>query len=138
MNYILGDVRIKTFLPARSMIDGGMMLNGGSDHMVKFDSYSSTNPYNPFLGMWVLITRTTERGTVICADEAISREEALRIYTINNAYGTFDENIKGSIEPGKLADMIVISADYLSCPVDSIRTIQVEKTILGGLVVYSK
>jgi len=138
MNYILGEERIKTFLPARSMIDGGMMLNGGSDHVVKFDSYSSRNPYNPFLGMWVLITRTTERGTVICADEAISREEALRIYTINNAYGTFDENIKGSIEPGKLADMIVISADYLSCPVDSIRTIQVEKTILGGLVVYSK
>ncbi len=138
MKTILGEERIKTFLPARSMIDGGVMLNGGSDHMVKFDSYSSTNPYNPFLGMWVLITRTTERGTVICADEAISREEALKIYTINNAYGTFDEDIKGSIEPGKLADMIVISADYLSCPVDSIRTIQVEKTILGGVVVYSK
>jgi len=138
MNYVLGDERIKTFLPARSMIDGGMMLNGGSDHMVKFDSYSSINPYNPFLGMWILITRTTERGTVICADEAISREEALKAYTINNAYGTFDENMKGSIEPGKLADLIVISTDYLTCPEDSIKTIQVEKTILGGSVVYSK
>ncbi|MEN8226997.1 MAG: amidohydrolase [Bacteroidota bacterium] len=138
MHYILGEERIKTFLPARSMIDGGVMLNGGSDHMVKFDSYSSTNPYNPFLGMWVLITRTTERGTVICADEAISREEALKTYTINNAYGTFDEKIKGSVEAGKLADMIVISTDYLTCPVDSIRTIQVEKTILGGSVIYSK
>jgi len=138
MNYVLGDERIKTFLPARSMIDGGIMLNGGSDHMVKFDSYSSINPYNPFLGMWILITRTTEKGTVICADEAISREEALKMYTINNAFGTFDEEIKGSIEPGKLADMIVISTDYLNCPEDSIRTIQVDKTMLGGSVVYSK
>ena len=137
MKYILGEERIKTFLPARSMIEAGMILNGGSDHMVKFDSYSSTNPYNPFLGMWILITRTTERGTVICADEAISRKEALKIYTINNAYGTFDEEIKGSIEPGKLADMIVISTDYLTCPADSIRTIQVEQTILGGNIVYS-
>ncbi len=137
MKYILGEERIKTFLPARSMIEKGMILNGGSDHMVKFDSYSSTNPYNPFLGMWVLITRTTERGTVICADEAISRKEALKMYTINNAYGTFDEEIKGSIEPGKLADMIVISTDYLTCPVDSIRYIQVEQTILGGDIVYS-
>ena len=88
--------------------------------------------------MWILITRTTEKGIVICAEEAISREEALKMYTINNAFGTFDENIKGSIEPGKLADMIVISTDYLNCPADSIRTIQVEKTILGGSVVYSK
>jgi predicted amidohydrolase YtcJ len=136
MRYILGEERIKTFLPARSMIDGGMILNGGSDHMVKFDSYSSINPFNPFLGMWILITRTTENGTVICPEEAISREEALKLYTINNAFGTFDEKIKGSIEPGKLADMIVISLNYLTCPVDSIRNIQVECTILGGKVIY--
>ena len=138
MKYILGEERIKTFLPVKSMIAGGMILNGGSDHMVKFDSYSSINPYNPFLGMWILITRTTERGTVFCADETISREEALKIYTINNAYGTFDEDIKGSLEPGKLADMIVISTDYLTCPADSIRTIQVDKTILGGKIIYEK
>ncbi len=138
MKYMLGDERVKTFLPARSMIAGGMILNGGSDHMVKFDSYRSTNPYNPFLGMWVLITRTTERGTVINLPEAISREEALKIYTINNAYGTFDEAVKGSIETGKLADMIIISTDFMNCPEDSIRTITVEKTIVGGRVVYNQ
>ncbi|MEN8203763.1 MAG: amidohydrolase [Bacteroidota bacterium] len=137
MKYILGDERIKTFLPARSMIDGGMILNGGSDHMVKFDSYLSTNPYNPFLGMWVLMTRTTERGSVINPSEGITREEALRIYTIHNAFGTFDEAVKGSIEPGKLADMIIINKDFINCPADSIRFITVEKTIVGGEVVHS-
>ena len=138
MTYVLGPRRARWFLPLRSMRDAGMILNGGSDHMVKLDSHTSINPYNPFLGMWIAITRTTERGSVIRPDEALTREEALRMYTIDNAYGTFEEDVKGSIEPGKLADMIVISEDYLTCPVDAIRTIRVEKTIVGGKVVYER
>jgi predicted amidohydrolase YtcJ len=109
MKYILGDERIKKFLPLRTMLKSGMILNGGSDHMEKFDSYRAINPYNPFLAMWVAVSRKTERGIVISPSEGISREEALKMYTINNAYGTFEEQIKGSIEVGKFADLIVIS-----------------------------
>ena len=138
MKYILGPERIKNFLPLKSMLEAGMIVNGGTDHMVKFDSYSSINPYNPFLGMWTVITRQTERGTIIEPSQAITREQALKMYTINNAYGTFEEDLKGSLESGKLADLIVISKDYLTCPVDSIRTIQVKMTMVGGKVVYKQ
>jgi predicted amidohydrolase YtcJ len=96
MRYILGDERIKAFLPIRSMLEAGIILNAGSDHMVKYDSYRSINPYHPFLSMWTLITRKTDRGSVICPTEAISRKQALKMYTINNAYGTFEEHIIGS------------------------------------------
>jgi hypothetical protein len=104
--------------------------------MVKWDANTSVNPYNPFLAMWTMISRTTERGTVIMPDEAITREEALKMYTINNAYASFEEDIKGSIEPGKLADIVVLSDDLLTCPVDQIRNIQPELTIVGGAIVY--
>lgn len=136
LNYILGANRVKEFLPLKSLLNAGVMLNGGSDHMVKFDSYSSINPYNPFLGMWTVITRKTEQGTIIEPSQVISRTEALEMYTMNNAYGTFEEDVKGSIEPGKLADVIVIDRDFLTCPDDAIRTIQVEITMVGGKIVY--
>jgi len=135
MKYILGDECIKNFLPLRTMLKSGVRLNGGSDHMVKFDSFRAINPYNPFLAMWAAVTRKTERGTVIGASEAISRQEALKMYTINNAFGTFEENIKGSIEVGKYADLIVVSEDYMTCPVNKIKNMQVEMTMLGGKIV---
>jgi predicted amidohydrolase YtcJ len=137
MRIILGDERIKTFHPYRSMMDAGLMINGGSDHMVKWDANASINPYNPFLAMWSTITRTTEQNSVIMPEEAISREEALRMYTINNAYASFEESIKGSIEPGKLADVVLLSNDFMDCPVDQIKDIKAELTIVGGRIVYS-
>ncbi len=137
MKYILGDDRIKTFMPYRSLNDAGVMVNGGSDHMVKFDADQSINPYNPFLAMWSMITRKTEHGTVIMPEEAITREEALKMYTINNAFGTFEEKLKGSLEPGKVADIAILSDDLMTCPVDRIREIRSELTIMGGKVVYS-
>lgn len=138
MKYILGDERIKTFHPYRSLLDAGVMVNGGSDHMIGWDSFTGVNPYNPFLAMWSVVTRTTERGTVILPEQAITREEALKMYTINNAFASFEENIKGSIEPGKLADMAVLTEDILTCPVEKIRNIVAEMTIVGGKVVYTK
>ncbi|MBW7996494.1 MAG: amidohydrolase [Candidatus Glassbacteria bacterium] len=136
MLHILGPERIKTFHPYRSMIEAGVTVSAGSDHMVILDAEESINPYSPWLAIYSMVTRRTERGTVIVPEEAISREDALRCYTINNAYASFEETSKGSIEPGKLADMIVIDRDYLSCPVDEIRDITVARTVLGGRVVY--
>jgi predicted amidohydrolase YtcJ len=137
MEHILGEKRIETFHPYRSLINAGVMVNGGSDHMAKFDANSSINPYNPFLAMWTMVSHTTERGTVIMPSEAISREQALKIYTINNAYASFEESLKGSIEPGKLADMAVLTDDLLTCAVDQIKNIKSDLTFMGGKVVYS-
>ncbi|UCD38193.1 MAG: amidohydrolase family protein, partial [Fidelibacterota bacterium] len=138
MKYLLGERRIKAFHPYKSLFDAGIMVNGGSDHMVKYDSYAAINPYNPFLSMWSAITRQTERGSTIVPEEAITREQALKMYTINNAYASFEEKIKGSIEPGKLADLAVISEDILDCPVDRIKEIKVEMTMVGGEIVYKQ
>lgn len=135
---VLGTERIKYFHPYRSLFDFHIMVNGGSDHMVKLNPDTSINPYNPFVAMWSVITRKTERGSVHMPNEAITREEALKMYTINNAYASFEENIKGSIETGKLADLVVLSHDLLSCPVDSIRQIKVLMTMVGGQIVYRK
>ena len=137
MKKILGEERIKTFHPYRSMLDAGVVVNGGSDHMVKWDADASINPYNPFLAMWSMVTRSTERNSVIVPEEAVTREEALKMYTINNAYAGFEESIKGSIETGKLADLAILSHDLLECPADQIRKIESHMTIVGGKIVYS-
>jgi predicted amidohydrolase YtcJ len=136
MESVLGSGKIKIFHPYRHMTDAGVMINGGSDHMVKWDANSSINPYNPFLAMYAMVTRKTERGSMILPEQALSREEAIKAYTINNAYASFEESIKGSIEPGKLADLVVLSDDILTCNEDSIKDIRSLMTILGGKTVY--
>jgi len=138
LNRVLGDERIKTFHPYKSLFDAGIVVNGGSDHMVKQDSYTAINPYNPFLSMWSVIARKTERGSGIVPEEAISREQALRMFTINNAYASFEENRKGSIEPGKFADLAVLSQNILSCPEDDIKDTKVLMTIVDGKIVYER
>jgi predicted amidohydrolase YtcJ len=86
--------------------------------------------------MWMAITRQTADGSVINPEQRITREQALRMWTLNGAYLSFEENLKGSIEPGKLADFIVVSKDFLSCPVDEIRNIETLLTVVGGKTVY--
>ena len=105
--------------------------------MVKWDANASINPFNPFLAMWTMVTRTTERGNIIIPSEAITREEALKAYTISNAFATFEESIKGSIEPGKLADLAILNYDILTCPADSIKKIKSLMTILDGKIIYT-
>jgi predicted amidohydrolase YtcJ len=83
-----------------------------------------------------VITRKTERGEVYHQNEAISRKEALQMYTVNNARASFDEDKKGSIEAGKLADLVVISDDILTCPVAAIQEIKSVLTMVNGQIVY--
>jgi len=133
---VLGPERMSHFLPLRSLFDAGVIVAGGSDHMIRFDSRKATNPYHPFLGMWMAITRQTVDGTVLNPEQRIMRQEALRMWTLNSAYLSFEEKSKGSIEPGKLADLIIISQDFLSCPVDEIKNIETLLTVVDGKVVY--
>lgn len=136
LSKVLGHERLKTFHPYRSLIEGGVTVNAGSDHMVKLDPNLSINPYNPFIAMWSAVTRKTDKGTVFNPEQAISREEVLKIYTINNALASFEEDVKGSIEPGKYADLVVLSHDLLTCPDDSIRIIRPLLTMVNGEIVF--
>jgi len=73
---------------------------------------------------------------VLAGEERVAPEEAIRMYTLNAAYASFEENLKGSIEPGKLADFVVLAADPCEVPADEIRNIRIEMTIVGGKVAY--
>jgi predicted amidohydrolase YtcJ len=135
---VFGPARMRTFIPLRSMLQAGVRVAGGSDHMIRFDSRNAINPYHPFLGMWMAVTRKTRDGTVLGTDEIITRQQALHMWTLAGAWLSFEEKIKGSIEPGKLADMVVISKDFLRCSVDEIKDIEALVTVGGGRVVYEK
>jgi len=118
----------RTAIPLRDWLDHGIKIGLSSDAPV--------NPINPLWGIWHAVTRENPDGTIHCKDQRITRREAIEGYTINNAYASFDENIKGSIETGKLADLIVIDRDILTCPTEQIKDIKVLLTIVGGKIVY--
>ena len=135
---VFGPERMKYFQPLRDLFDAGIVVGGGSDHMIRFDPRLATNPYHPFLGMWIAITRKMVDGNVLNPEQRITRMEALKMWTTNGAWLTFEEKEKGSIEPGKLADLAVLTKDYAKCPEDEIKDIEVLRTVVGGKVVYEK
>jgi hypothetical protein len=135
--YYLGDSylknvgleRISKTKPHRTWFDEGITVAGSSDGPV--------TPFNPWVGIWAAVARRTELGDkVVGPYQRITREEALRMYTINGAYMTLEEDRKGSIEPGKLADVIILDRDILTCPEDEIKDTKVLTTYLDGRVVY--
>lgn len=134
-----GSARMALFQPLRACFDQKVIVGGGSDHMQKIGSFRSINPYNPWLGMWTAITRKARKlDTPIHLPSALTRLEALRLYTTNNAYLLKNEAHTGSIEPGKLADLILTDRDPLTCPIDDLPQTQVLKTWLGGRLVHEK
>ncbi|MCS6953333.1 MAG: amidohydrolase [Bryobacteraceae bacterium] len=134
-----GQERLRYFHPYKTLFEEGVIVGGGSDHMQKIGSRRSINPYNPFLGIWIVLTRRPRwLDQPLGPEQALSREQAIRLYTINNAYLTFQEKQKGSLEAGKLADFIILDRDILTCAVDEIPEIQVERTYLGGRLVYQR
>jgi predicted amidohydrolase YtcJ len=134
---VLGDERVRWFQPYKSWLKY-TTIGGGSDHMLRYDSLDSTNPWNPWLAIWTTLERATERGGVPVPDEKLTREEAIRLYTINNAYLTHEEKVKGSLEAGKLADFILIDRDIMTCPLRDLRDTRVLMTVMGGKVVYER
>ena len=130
--------RVRYFQPYKSLFEQNVIVGGGSDHMQKVGSLRSINPYNPFLAMATTITRRARwyEGQ-FHPEECITREQAIRFYTINNAYLLFLENETGSLEKGKLADIVVLDRDLLTCAEDQIAGTKVLRTYLGGRLVYS-
>ena len=134
---VLGEKRVRWFQPYKSWLEY-TTIGGGSDHMIRYDSLEATNPWNPWLAIWVTLARTTERGDTLFPEERLTREQAIRLYTINNAYLHHEEKEKGSLEVGKLGDLIMIDRDLLTCPVDAVRDTKVLLTVVGGKVVYER
>ena len=130
--------RMRYFQPLRSLLAAGGIAGGGSDHMQKIGDLRSINPYNPFLGMWITITRGAKwyEGQ-LHPEEALTRRQAIEFYTRNNATLLFWEKEVGSIETGKRADFIVIDRDLLKCPIDDLKTTRVLQTWLEAKRVYS-
>ena len=132
-----GYERLRYFQPLRSLFEAGAITGGGSDHMQRIGSLRSVNPYNPFLGMATAVTRRSKQYSApLHPEEALTREQVIRFYTINNARLLNCEDQLGSLEQGKLADLIVLDTDLLTCPEGKIAATQVLRTYVGGRQVY--
>jgi len=134
-----GNDRLRWFQPLRSLFEANVVIGGGSDHMQKVGSFRSINPYNPFLGIATAVSRNA-RGldSPLHPEQRLTREQAIRFYTINNAYLLFSEKEVGSLEPGKLADMILLDNDLLNCPADQIVRTKVLRAWLGGKQLFAR
>ncbi|MGH8224446.1 MAG: amidohydrolase, partial [Woeseiaceae bacterium] len=116
------------FAPNRTWLEelGHPYLKAGSDN----------RPIDPFIGFWAYLAREDVTGDVGRPDEILSRADVLRLYTANGAYGIFEESDRGSIERGKLADLVVLSDDILTVPINEVRTIRPVMTMVGGRIKY--
>jgi len=119
-------------VPTRTLIEkmGLENLGAGTDFPV--------NPLNPFLTMYIMVTRKDPAGQVYGASEAIGREQALRLYTSAASRYMFEETRKGTLEAGKLADLVVLSADFMTVPDDQIKDITADMTMVGGKIVFQR
>ncbi|MFC2068268.1 amidohydrolase [Chloroflexota bacterium] len=134
--YYSGDRYLATVLASqqqllyriKSLSDSGLIVAGSSD--------SPVVSHNPLVGIYAAVTRRTDSGHQLLSEECIMAEQALEMYTINAAYASGEENIKGSITPGKLADIVVLSDNPLNVSQERIKDIMVEMTIIGGKVAW--
>jgi len=122
--------RQRAFLttPVKMYLDAGLPVSGGTD--------SSVVPYSPLWVIYHFVTRDTISGGPMGVDQKISREDALRMVTRNHWYLTFEENTKGTIAPGRFADMVVLPEDIMTVPAKRIEQMRVMMTMVGGKVVY--
>jgi predicted amidohydrolase YtcJ len=109
-------------------MDSGARINNGTDVPVE--------SIDPIASFHASVSRMMNNGKRLTPGQAMSRQEALESYTINNAYAAFEEEIKGTLTPGKLADMVVLSQNIMTVPEEKIPETQVEMTIVGGEIKY--
>jgi predicted amidohydrolase YtcJ len=126
-----GPERVRWSYPAKSYIENGIIEAAGSDVNV--------TPISPWWGIWAAVVRKDlQTGQVLAPEERITVEQALTLYTRNGAYAGFEEGVKGSLAPGKLADFIVVDRDVLSVPADELKDVKVLQTWVGGQQIYEK
>jgi predicted amidohydrolase YtcJ len=121
---------LKHLYPVRTLLKNGVKVVASSDCPIA--------PANPLMGIYAACSRMTETGEAVLSEEKITPEEALKMYGANAARTTFDEGMKGSISPGKLADLVMLDGDPTEVPINDIKDIKVEMTILDGEIVWRK
>jgi predicted amidohydrolase YtcJ len=122
--------QLKHLYPFATLLQAGVRVAAGSDCPVV--------PPNPLIGIYAVVSRRAETGEAILPQESVSPLDALCMYTVNAAYASFEEAVKGSITPGKFADLVVLSDDPGKVPTEDVKDLQVEMTIIGGDIVYCK
>ena len=122
--HFYGAERLKNMFAMRSFLDAGIRPTQASDY--------TASPFEPMMALQSQLTRTDTKGNVWGANQRISIEEAIRVATLHGAYATYEENSKGSITPGKLADLVVLGRDPVRENPSTLVTIPVERTMLGG------
>lgn len=125
----------------KSLIKGGINVSGGSDSPTVPIIRRARPPLaypTPLLGMAFAVTRRTKNGSVIDKDESVSVRESIKIHSVNGAYASFEEDVKGTLEEGKLADLAILSENPLTVEPEQLKNIEVEMTIIGGEIVYTK
>jgi predicted amidohydrolase YtcJ len=120
----------KWLYPFKSLMDSGIITSGSSDSPIVSN--------NPLIGIYSAVTRRAESGQAVLGKEAVTPKQALEMYTLNGAFASLEEGIKGSLSPGKLADIVMLSANPLVTSPEHIKDIKVERTIVGGEVVWEK
>jgi predicted amidohydrolase YtcJ len=123
-----GEERLQSMFAARSFLDAGVKVAAHSDY--------SASPFPPLMGIHALVNRTTKAGRPIGENQKVSVMEALKLYTINAAYHSFDEDLLGSIENGKCADIVVLGEDILTVSPERIVEIPIDMTIVDGKVIF--
>jgi predicted amidohydrolase YtcJ len=126
--HFYGDEMMSHMSGFRTLIDAGIVPAAGSDF--------SPGPFSPLMAIQGMVTRTGWNGETWGANQRISLEEALMVNTINGAYNSCEEAIKGSITPGKLADFVVLADDLHTVDKEKIKDIQIVRTVVGGSTVY--
>lgn len=123
-----GDEAMKYMWPHRTLIDRGIHAPGHCD--------ASICTPNPWYGIYGMVTRKTSGGRVLYTPEAVTPLEAIRAYSIDGAYAAWEENIKGSIEEGKLADLVVVDRNPLEIDADDLKNVKTLLTVVGGKIMY--
>jgi predicted amidohydrolase YtcJ len=134
----LGRERLTHFIGLRTWREAGVEVAINTDHMFGLDRNEALNPFNPFLTMYSATTRRTEGGRVVGGNEAVSRQEALRMMTSMAARFSFDEKNRGSVETGKLGDFVVLSDHFLTVSAEKLRAIRADLTVIGGRVAFQR
>jgi predicted amidohydrolase YtcJ len=124
-----GAKRVEMMFAHRSFLDYGIAVSGASDN--------PCGPYEPLLAIQSCVTRKSSAGESLGSRQKITVEEAIRLYTLASAYASFEENLKGSISAGKLADLVVLGEDPRRVDPDEIKDIPVEMTVVGGEIRHS-
>lgn len=125
-----GDEKVRSMFAHRSFLDHGIKVAGASDYV--------PGPYEPLTAIQSMVTRKDYRGRVWGANQKIKVDEALRICTLHGAYASFEENVKGSITPGKFADFVILGKDPHTTNPDEIKDIQVMRTVVDGRTVFER